>query len=105
MDWTKFSCKCCGKGAPNPILKEKVEKLEVLLGEELFCNSGFRCEKHNKEVSGKPASTHLKGMAIDCRAARTKPKEIYLAMQSVGFGGIHAYETFCHGDVGPKRRW
>ena len=87
------------------MLKEKIEKLELVLGEELHCNSGYRCPKHNKKIGGAPQSTHTKEMAADVKAKGATPHQIFTLAETVGFGGIHAYKTFTHVDVGPNRRW
>jgi uncharacterized protein YcbK (DUF882 family) len=36
-------------------------------GEPIIVTSGFRCQRHNKEVGGKATSFHTKGSAIDLK--------------------------------------
>ena len=63
---TDLLCKCCGKGSNiiQPELLKRLETLEMEMG-HVTISSGYRCEKHNKEVGGEPNSAHTRGYAID----------------------------------------
>ncbi len=65
-------------------------------------NSGFRCEKHNKEVKGKPDSQHMLGKAVDVSTSKLdglqKHRLLKLA-NAMKFRGIGVYPTFIHLDV------
>lgn len=74
----EFRCRCCS-GLP-PDAQENIRALvEAVLdpareryGGPVMVNSGFRCAKHNREVSGVPASQHLCGEAADVCCADNK---------------------------------
>ena len=68
----KFKCPCCGKVELDPHLIPKLDKaikeFILLLGTEpkaVVVTSGYRCEKHNREIGGAPHSYHLRGQAAD----------------------------------------
>lgn len=68
---SEFACRCCRQLPPSA--RENIRALvdNVLnparrkLGKPVFVNSGYRCEKHNKEVGGVANSQHMKGEAAD----------------------------------------
>ena len=45
----------------------RMEDIRIRYGKPIIINSGYRCEKLNKIVGGKPNSQHLKGEAADLR--------------------------------------
>ena len=61
-------------------------------------NSGYRCEKHNREV-GSTSNNHTRGLAIDIHMpdSTTKYRLIHIAML-YGFTGIGVYPLFIHLD-------
>jgi len=66
----EMSCRggnCCGHSHPMDslflILLDRVRKES---GGPVNVNSGFRCNKHNKEVGGVNGSNHTKGNGADC---------------------------------------
>lgn len=67
----EFFCPCCGKGQPATILVYELDLFRRCWGMPVRVNSGFRCERHNKEVGGvmpsklNPGSRHLLGLAAD----------------------------------------
>ena len=76
MKWFKekeFACKCCGQlplstgsgQAPREnvkaLVREVLDPVREQLGKPIVVNSGYRCEKHNKDVGGVRNSQHLRG--------------------------------------------
>ena len=73
----------------------------------LIVNSGYRCEKHNKEVGGVPNSQHLVGNAIDIYSPDIHVGILYNeAINSGLFTTIILYEKshFIHVDVRKRDR-
>lgn len=97
----EFCCRCCG-GLP-PAVRENIEALvtEVLdpareqLGRAIIVNSGYRCQKHNAEVGGVPASQHLRGEAADIRCDNNKELERILTRLG-RYDQLIIYPTFIH---------
>lgn len=80
-----FECPCCNKVMLHPTLLEKIEKL-VASGVKIKITSGYRCEKHNKEVGGVPNSKHMKGMACDITSDNLE--KAYEIAQKLGFSYV-----------------
>ena len=104
MKWFKekeFACKCCGQ--LPPLARENVKALvcEVLdpvrekLGMPIVVNSGYRCEKHNKDVGGVRKSQHLRGEAADVTCA-DPPRLKALIIENGKFDQLISYPTFLH---------
>jgi zinc D-Ala-D-Ala carboxypeptidase len=68
-------------------------------------NSGYRTPSHNKSIGGAPQSLHTKGMAADLQVRGAHPQLVAAVARNLGAGGVKAYDTFCHVDVGPTRSW
>jgi len=93
----RFACPCCGKNEIDPRVEAIVEKIERDVGQRIPVASGYRCEKHNREVGGSETSSHLKGLASDlgCKKSRlrfmTLRALIRLGIHRIGIGkkGIH----------------
>ena len=65
-------------------------------------NSGFRCEKYNKEIGGSPKSKHLIGRAVDISTAGLNGAQKHRIMKiagTLGFRGIGVYPTYFHLDI------
>ncbi len=80
-----FECPCCNKVMLHPTLLEKMEKL-LAGGVKIRITSGYRCEKHNKEVGGVSNSKHMKGMACDITS--NDLEKTYGIIQKLGFSYI-----------------
>jgi len=98
----EMDCNCgCGKTV-DPELLTRLEALRRMLGQPLIVTSGARCETHNREVGGKPASWHLKGMAVDISCVDSDLRcEIIRLAALLGFNGIGIAKTFIHLDLRP----
>lgn len=101
----EFKCRCgCGEVEIHPDLLDSLQQLRDLAGGPIRINSGYRCEKHNREVGGKPESYHRYGMAADIVIEGRSMDEMYqLAVRIPRFkdGGIGRYpsQKFIHVDV------
>ena len=104
MKWFKekeFACKCCGQ--LPPLARENVKALvEVILdpvreklGMPIVVNSGYRCERHNKDVGGVRNSQHLRGEAADVTCANL-PRLKALIIENGRFDQLIDYGTFLH---------
>jgi len=91
---SEFACPCCGRADVDMRLVEALQELRDLAGVPVRVNSGFRCEKHNREVGGARRSRHLLGEAADIVVKGLTPERMYrLAEQVEAFrnGGIGLY--------------
>ena len=70
----KLACKglnCCGNSRPqNPVFENKLDNLRHDFGAPLYITSGFRCNKHNKDVGGVKNSLHTKMRAADLTSGK-----------------------------------
>ena len=105
---SEFDCKC-GKcdGGSDMMTLELLEKLEYarnLAGIPFVITSGYRCEKHNREVGGVAGSAHTKGMAVDirCNSSATRFK-LLKALFAAGFKRIELAPTWIHVDTDPTK--
>jgi len=92
-----FYCPCCGKEIMNDRFLIQLQKARSIANVPFVINSGYRCKKHNKEVRGKPTSSHLKGLAVDIMVKnswmRYKILESFISAEfkriGIGKGFIH----------------
>jgi len=70
----EFICPCCHGGRAAVSLVYNLDLLRRAWAAPIRVNSGYRCEKHNREVGGVPPSRHLLGLAADI--APVKPELI-----------------------------
>ena len=61
----EFRCPCCGEGSPAQMLVLWLDFFRAAWGYPVRVNSGWRCEKHNREVGGAARSRHRLGCAAD----------------------------------------
>ena len=110
MKWFKekeFACKCCGQlplstssgQAPRENVKalvcEVLDPVREKLAMPIVVNSGYRCEKHNKDVGGVRNSQHLRGEAADVTCADL-PRLKALIIENGKFDQLITYPTFLH---------
>lgn len=95
----EFKCPCCGVVNMDPDFLDMLDAAREHVGIPLIVDSGYRCEKHNKEIHS-TALNHPSGKAADIRtadgSARYHMLEIFLYM---GFTGIGIGKTFLHVDT------
>ena len=104
MKWFKekeFACKCCGQLPPlarenvKALVSEVLDPVREKLGMPIVVNSGYRCEKHNKDVGGVKNSQHLKGEAADLTCSDLKRLKA-LIIENGQFDQLITYPTFRH---------
>jgi uncharacterized protein YcbK (DUF882 family) len=66
---SEMDCNCsyddCTFTLLSPKLKKQWTRFRSNFSAGLHITSGFRCQRHNKDVGGHPESYHMKGMALD----------------------------------------
>lgn len=106
---TEFACKCgCGFDAVNPELVTLLEEVRTHFNAPVIIDSACRCEKHNRDIGGKPHSQHLLGTAADIKVKGYTPALVadWLEYRHPDSHGIGRYRTFTHIDVRRDRaRW
>ena len=110
MKWFKekeFACKCCGQlplstgsgQAPRENVKalvsEVLDPVREKLGMPIVVNSGYRCERHNKDVGGVRNSQHLRGEAADIHCSDNERLK-QLIIENGKFDQLITYPTFLH---------
>lgn len=61
----EFICPCCGKGTAAAALVFALDEVRRVWNLPIRINSGWRCERHNRDVGGVEGSRHLVGLAAD----------------------------------------
>ena len=104
MKWFKekeFACKCCGQLPPlarenvKALVREVLDPVREKLGMPIVVNSGYRCEKHNKDVGGVRNSQHLRGEAADIHCQDNERLK-QLIIENGKFDQLITYPTFLH---------
>ena len=96
----RFKCPCCERNWIDIRFERLVRHIEERAGEKLIIASGYRCEKHNREIGGSPTSSHLKGLAVDIYIDRSRLRyrvigaAIRLGIHRIGIGS-----NFVHLDI------
>ena len=98
----------------NGDLLIRAMRIAKRMGARLYINSGYRSPQYNaKQPGAAKGSQHQSGKALDVSMTNSKGlsnteamrnKFIQIASQE-GIGGIGAYSTFIHIDIGPRRTW
>lgn len=69
----EFQCKCsypdCIEQRVSVDLIENLQKLRDEHSSSITITSGYRCEKHNKDIGGSPRSQHIHGNAADLKTS------------------------------------
>lgn len=98
---TEFDCKgkgCCSKTPLDIELLGYVQVIRNYFNKPVTINSGYRCQKHNKNVGGAKNSRHTQGMAADIVVKGVKPIKVAQFAETIGIRGIGLYDTFVHID-------
>lgn len=116
---SEFKCKCgCGKIKVDTVLIDTLEKLFPALDlGKINVISGYRCAKHDKEIGGRGAGSHVDGYAADIRCfysdgSRVPSSVVSLSLERMGHkngigyrcGGVADSAGNTHVDVKP-RKW
>jgi len=98
----EFRCPCCGEVHMNEKFLYMLDLARTTAGIPFAITSGYRCEKHNKEVGGKPNSAHLKGYAVDIACSTSSSRyAILYSLIKAGFNRIGIADSFIHCDIDP----
>jgi uncharacterized protein YcbK (DUF882 family) len=89
----------------HPALILGLQAIRDVVGKPIRINSGYRSPAHNKAINGSSGSLHVLGMAADIVVEGVTPIHIASIARDLGFGGVKAYPTFTHVDVGKIRTW
>jgi uncharacterized protein YcbK (DUF882 family) len=89
----------------HPALLIGLQALRDVIGKPIRINSGFRSIEWNKSIGGASNSLHTLGLAADVVVDGVTPIHIASIARDLGFGGVKAYPTFTHVDVGKIRTW
>ena len=60
------TCPCCDKVMDIEPMQVRGKLIKARFPNVVF-TSGYRCDRHNKEVGGASNSSHLRGIALDIR--------------------------------------
>lgn len=100
----EFKCNCCN--ALPPLTKEflsfvnMLQRVRNLIGKQLIITSGYRCEKHNRNVGGASGSYHLLGLAVDIKCVSSDDRLLLVDnLLKVGFRRIGISSSFIHVDT------
>jgi uncharacterized protein YcbK (DUF882 family) len=89
----------------HPALIIALQTIRDHVGKPIRVNSAFRSPAHNKAIGGASNSLHTLGLAADVVIDGMTPIEVASLASDMGLGGIKAYPTFTHIDVGRHRTW
>ena len=96
----ELRCKCCGAIDLDLDFLHRLNFARGMAGIPFVIDSGYRCEKHNKKVGGKPNSAHRYGTAADIRCETSRERYTMLkALFAAGFNRIGIGKTFLHVDL------
>ena len=97
---SEFSCPCCGQNHISPELVAMLQRARTESGVPFVINSGYRCNKHNKEIKGSKKSSHLNGLAVDIRCRDNQERDrILTGLFAANFHRIGIADTFIHADI------
>ena len=99
----EFNCPCCGKNKMNESFLATLTDAREYCRTPFMINSGYRCEKHNKKVGGKPNSTHTVGAAADIHCTESRQRALIICgLLEAGFSRIGIAKTFIHVDMADR---
>ena len=100
FDRKDFTCPCgCGQNQIDSQLVAKLQQVREESGVVMVVNSGFRCEKHNKEVGGKSGSAHTRGRAADIACRDSHGRYLLLRAGFKYFNRIEVGSVWLHFDI------
>ena len=81
-------------------MEETLDAVRELSGIPMIVTSGSRCQSHNKNVKGSPASSHLKGLAVDIAVKDNGSRDAILnALYSLKIRRVGIAKDFIHFDI------
>lgn len=100
----EFACPCCGAMHTRLEHAALLDRARALGGAPMRLTSGFRCERHNREVGGSPESSHLSGWASDIVCSGSAERlRLVSALLGAGFTRIGVANGFVHADNDPAK--
>ena len=103
FNMSEFDCKChrpnCNYTLLQSCLIRKLESARYDLQTPFIITSGFRCQKHNESVGGKPKSQHMFGAACDIEFPKDVDRNFFIKVLEETFPFIIVYRSFVHCDL------
>ncbi len=101
----EFTCKCgCGQNQVSNNLLTRLTATRLIAGIPFVITSGYRCPKHEWEVSGRSFGPHVDGLAADI--AYTDSRALFVILDSAlcaGFIRIGIGPHHVHLDISSSR--
>lgn len=100
FQYKEFDCQgkgCCSTTLIDEKLVAYVQQIRDHFGKPITITSPYRCETHNKRVSGATKSYHMQGKAADIVVQGVSSREVAKYAESIGILGIGLYETSADG--------
>jgi len=96
---SELRCPCCGETCIDDAFFARLNLAREIACVPFVINSGYRCEKHNKEI-GSTSRNHVDGKAADIRATHGPSRgKILNGLYQAGFKRIGIGKTFIHADT------
>lgn len=93
----ELECPCCHKCTIDEEFLNKLNKAREIANIPFVITSGYRCERHNKEVGGVQKSEHVLGMGVDIRVKNGNQRFLVITSAlNVGFNRIGVAKSFVH---------
>jgi len=100
----EFKCPCCGEVHMNQEFLDKLDMARHNAHVPFIITSGYRCQKHNKEIGGVPNSAHTKGYAVDIKTPNSPYRFVVLeSLMEQGFNRFGIGKDFIHVDMDPEK--
>lgn len=95
----EFRCRCSYPDCSYTLVLDRTVSSFFLtrkhFGKPIIVTSGFRCQRHNKDVKGLATSFHLRGAAIDL-APSDGELDLLEHYARIFFDTVVRYDTFVH---------
>lgn len=96
---SELKCKCCGDCLIDQDFLDRLNHARYGAGFPFNVTSGYRCEKHNRDV-GSTSINHVSGKAADIQCVDARKRyEMVRAMIEAGMLGIGIGKFFVHCDT------
>lgn len=102
----EFQCPCCHGFQMDGIFLVELQRIRSVIGKPFIIRSGYRCQTHNRQVSGGKFSKHLIGMAADIDVTGWKGKDIHDLIDEISSlinSGLGIYSNHIHFDLRDER--
>ena len=100
FQYKEFDCKgsgCCSTTVIDEKLISYIQQIREHFNKPVTITSSYRCEVHNRRVSGATKSYHVQGKAADIVVQGVSSREVAKYAESIGILGIGLYETSADG--------